>query len=196
MPTVVIGTDWATFAAVVSTGVVGLGGIAATVLVATQDRRKRESDQLYGSCVAVIRNVDDTLVAGRQALVWTELRPEIQARLILRGSELNDEATAALSALRPQLPAGTLIADAALKLVLARNAYSGKVGPGVLASTLEPLEKQLLDARERFIAELQRIVPPPRRWRRRSRAVTAEPVRLLSVERAKPPEQPSGGEPE
>jgi hypothetical protein len=68
-----------------------------------------------------------------------------------------------------QLPNGSPIDKAARRLVAARDDYAKTVNPGVNPLTLKPLEVELLERREIFIAELQRIVPPPRRWKRRSR---------------------------
>ena len=161
--------DWATIAAALSTGVVGLAGIAATATVATQERRHRDSERLYGSCVALLRNIDNTIVVGRQALIWDRLHPDVQEQLYGQSPELSREATAALSSLRLQLPNGSPIDKAARRLVAAGDDYAKTVNPGVNPLTLKPLEVELLERREIFIAELQRIVPPPRRWKRRSR---------------------------
>jgi hypothetical protein len=169
-------TDWATFAAAVSTGVVGLAGIAATAVVSTQERRHRDSERLYGSCVALVRNIDNTIVTGGEALIWSRLSPDSQARVRDQALTLNLEASAAISSLRLQLPLDSPIDRAALQLVEARNAYALKLAPDVDYPTLNPLEVVLLAARERFIAEFQRVVPPPMRWRRRkSRGPQSEP---------------------
>jgi hypothetical protein len=81
--------DWATIAAALSTGVVGLAGIAATATVATQERRHRDSERLYGSCVALLRNIDNTIVVGRQALIWDRLHPDVQEQLYGQSPELS-----------------------------------------------------------------------------------------------------------
>ncbi len=154
--------------ATIVTGVVALAGITATVVVATQERRYRDRERLYASCVAFVRNIDNTVVTGGEALIWSRLSPESQVRVRDQALTLNLEATAAVSSLRLQLPLDSPIDRAALRLMNARNTYALKIDADV-DETLRPLEVALLAARETFIAEFQRIVPPPRRWRRKSR---------------------------
>jgi hypothetical protein len=173
---VVVGTDWSTFAAALSGGAVGLAGIVATAVITTQERRHRDSERLYASCIALLSNVDHTLVTGREVLIWDHLRPTAQEQVLSQARELNRDAAAAISSLRPQLPNGSLIDRAARRLIDARNAYTAKVTPGVDHPTLYPFEVVLLNERETFIAELQRIVPPPRNWRRKSRSSQSDPV--------------------
>ncbi|MGO9332919.1 MAG: hypothetical protein ACLQCU_02485 [Acidimicrobiales bacterium] len=67
--------------ATIVTGVVALAGITATVVVATQERRYRDRERLYASCVAFVRNIDNTVVTGGEALIWSRLSPESQVRV-------------------------------------------------------------------------------------------------------------------